>query len=353
MSDSKEMSFWGQQPIARDQAEPQIIKPEPASEGKWDLQNLGPDFALLRVEETSHRDVNDFLLKNNFVAPTTTTLMSESLFSYLRNRPDSVWLVLTYKSKIIATCFAIIFNLTLSGQRIRTAHTIYLCVRKDFSGHGLAARLIQKTIVSVTNNEIYVGYHQVNKPIGINAIKVENWWYPIKPRGVTPLGFTLPVKGSHETIRKYFALPKSEIVLVPFTDHLDFVQKEWERFPAKMVWEEFLDFLQSCPGIQAYVACQLGKPLSLIAWRNWDIYFDTIKKITPIAMIEFFTSPRSDILKTVIERIESPLVYFHQVGDLTKEFFESIHAVPSGARYVNWYNWTGQYKPEDFFLPFL
>ncbi len=345
------MSFWSEQAISQSPGSAEIIKKGEVDPDKWDLPE---GIECLSPEDVSYEELSKWLLEHNTAGTTTSTLFSRELFDYLRKKDQTIWIVLKDSLGIVATCFGLIIKCSFQDKPVLTCHTIYLCVRKDTTGKGLAGSVIRRVMSLGSRIGVYVGYHQVNKPIGKNAIEVNGWWYPIKPKIASSIGFKMPVRGSHSEIRKHFHLQSDpEITFEPVQKHLKFVYSEWQKYPVRLEWYEFIKFLSDCPNMSSFVACSKGQPLSLISWRTWSIYFLSVKEVHSLALLEFFTSPSVAVIASALPLMNAPVLYLHEIGSVNREFLESMHATMSGNRWLNWYNWNGHHTSSDVLLPFL
>jgi hypothetical protein len=340
--------FWPDQAVARTPGEiADVIRTGEISPDKWDLP---PGFTA--SEDVEFEELSEFIRTHYVVGGTTVTLMSQGIFNYFQK--SCVRVIVRDEKGIAATCFAPLFSCHLGEKEKMLGQTTYLCIRKDLSGKGMAGPIIRRVMVLASHQNVYIGYHQVEKPIGTNAVSLKGWWYPLKHKGLSPLGFVLPVKGSHEKIRQHFQLPeKKGLTSESVEKHWDFVRSEWEKFPVRMSWNTFQEFLTTSSELSSKIICQNGTPKSLFVVRTWQICFLTVQEERPISLIQFFTSPTPEIFSHCIGKLETSIVYFHELGDVNQKFLESIHAVRSSERWCNWYNWTGQYQSADIFLPML
>jgi len=336
------MSFWSQQAIVKSaESSAKVLQEGCLDSGSWTFSS---DYQLSDLSQVTYSEIADFLRQHNNVGNTTITLISEPLFNLFQ---DHLSVVVYDSSGIAATCMALILPSSLG---VDIAHTTYLCVRKDLSKKGLAAKVIRQMMKLTSERGIYVGYHQVDRPIGQNSVPIRSWWYPVNHKLVSQLGFRLPVKGSHQKIRDHFQLRRnSQIVLNSWNEHKDWIVNESKRF---QVTTDLLHMLRSIPQIQTVIGVVSGQPIGCISYRRWEIYFNCLRKVVPVTLIILAIRPTEELFSALLPSFEG-LVYFHQIGDLTKEYFQQIKAVEGNIRYLNWYNWSGQYTPDQIMLPFL
>lgn len=65
----------------------------------------------------------------------------------------------------------------MGDSLINVGHTVYLCVRPEERKKGFAPICIRETMRrgSIRSDPVYVGYHQNDKPIGSNSVKINSW----------------------------------------------------------------------------------------------------------------------------------------------------------------------------------
>lgn len=336
--------FWNKQLISKDNSKTGIISEEKLTEDQWQIPDT---FTLIAPEYNS---VENFIRNNYSIYDSTVTLLSPELFNYF-DLDCSV--VIQDAHGIAGTCFVILYDLSIFGNSIKAGHTTYLCIRKDLTKSGLAACLIRKVITNSNVRGCYVGYHQINKPIGLNSFPIQSWWFPIKPKMVSQLGFKLPIKGSHEQIRKYFTFPKlSGIQIENFSEkYIEFAYQEWSKFSVKVDWKTFLNLCFDCPKGVTKIVLLNNQPISLICYREWNIWFRTARKEVPITNFVFFTNFSGEILQEL--NLTTSLAYFLELGNLTRDILLKYRLIPNEIQYLNWYNWSGLIKASEVLLPFF
>lgn len=337
------MSFWPEQAIVHSNDQKQkILNTEVIEADKWDVPaNLVSD----ELRDTSYEELNVFLAKNNSVSPTNTTGITRNMYNFLK-QSDNIWIILFNHSGVVGTCFGVVLNVQYDNEILKTAHTVYLCVRPDFRSKGLAPCLIRRMMSLTSKKGIHIGYHQVSKPIGSNAVNIPSWWYPVKHKLVESMGFKLPVRGSHKEIRDYFKLPIGSSII----NQELFDSKVYDSFECKckISWDSLLE----CPDKTILYTLNSDGSKSLIIWRDCPIYFQRCG-LQNISIVEVFINPRADALQACLEQVKSSILYFHTIGQINNEFMNSIKAIRVSDTHINWYNWTGVYQPSDMSLLLL
>jgi hypothetical protein len=297
-------------------------------------------------------EVLEFYRKHNTIGKPTITLLSVEYYRWLVSLPDTIFVAIADESGLTGLCIAIMFETTIG----KLGHTIYLCVHSDKIKQGIAPILIRQIMIlgSRQSPPVRIGYHEVYKPIGTNAIPLKSWVYPLNVKQAQKLGFCQRLSGSHTDQKKYYQLPLSDLTII--NDKTSrFIPWILSKSSGVHLDSDGLTRLLSSPEINLTVLVnKLGVPTTGVIWKkNWILMSNTSepKEIISIQMIVGQLSP--EIFGTLVTIMTGPILYLHELGPLHTNFLTQIKAVNVGTRYINWYNYTEHVNPVDFSLPLI
>lgn len=361
------MSFWSQQAVSGNKENgssesASIINSTPVTDSHWRLAD--------KLEYSQDlAGVSEFIGRYYDITGSNIPCLTDDFYHYLQ-QPYALRVVIRLKDKvdgqvssqvssqvsrqIVGTCFTFLMTLKMEDKTVAGGYTTYLCVHPDHSKQGLAACLIRRLMVESNTRGSFVGYHLMINRIGDNSIPVTSWWYPVNESLCQSLGF---YRSSTNTAT--CAVPSDDcnvslvdgLLLESFELHLDWLQQQVSNFSVSLDFNNFLTFLRQAPSHQSYVVSRSGKPISFVCWYNMKVYFKSIDRQVNIAMMQFFIRPSIAVFHKLVSEVDSPLIYFYELAQLTPAFFRSIGASLAGVRWLNWYNWTGKYSPSQVLLP--
>ena len=347
--------FWSEQAVANSSEQPQIITNAILGNGKW----IPPEgYKFVDFSDLSSEEISEFLLLNNNIGGDTTTLLSNKSIEWLKKWPTEWVGIRNEKNELIAFNFAIFLQCHLGDTIVNVGHTVYLCVHQNERGKGFAPVCIRETMrrCSILPYPIYVGYHQNDKAIGKNSIRINSWYRPLNHKKCQQLGMKIPTKGSHKKIRKVYSVnspgPNFSWEDISPEDQMS-LSRIVTRYPVRPVWFDFLKFFTR-PDFTFRTIYSGTIPIGYVCYRRWPIYFKTGNKSVDVALIEFYFGDQ-DGLRYVFHKLaeeDYPFIYFHQSGPMTEELLKGVNSILVGSRWVNWYNWTGKYTEKDLLLPF-
>jgi hypothetical protein len=343
--------FWSKQAILHEEKpKKDVLTDKVLSHSDWSLPE---GLKFVKIEDVSNKEILDFISEHYDVGDVSTTILSETMLEWLKPR-SQFSIIVNSNNEIQCFGLAYVFYCNIDNKKYRVGHTSFLTVRKSERNKGLAACCIRDIMVkgSKMKPPVYIGYHQVDKPIGKNAVKHTPWYRPLQHKTCARMGFQL--KGSYQSMReKYPVNFNTTGYSWEVLKDISAMKTALSKFRFAITIESMADLI-TCEDIKTYVIKYNNIPIAFICYENWPNKFNLIRKTAPSALVQFYIgSPKA--MKFVINKLKDTyaFMYFHQTGSISTKFLNEIRAIPTPHRYINLYNWPRKYTYKDFAVPFF
>lgn len=262
--------FWSEQAVADNNHPPHVITNSILENDRW-VPSEG--YKLVGFSDLTIPEISEFIRLNNNIGGDTTTLLSENSIELLKEWP-SEWIgIKNEKNELVAFNFGIFFKCHLGD----------LCVHTEERKKGFAPVCIRETMkrCSMLPDPVFVGYHQNDKSIGKNSIKIGSWYRPLNHKKCQQLGMKSPMKGYHNTIRKFYSVdspsPKFNWREISPEDQMS-LSRIVERYPVRLTWKHFLEFFTRSDFLFRTI-CSGSTPIGYVCYRRWPIFLRVVIRL--------------------------------------------------------------------------
>lgn len=325
--------FWSDQPIIKENVDDEKEIKEKTPPAK----PLGPDFKFISTE-----GLRNFI--KEFYGESITVILDKKLFSWLLQK-NPILLLLAKEEQPVGSIMSIVFDLTINKKRIRSAYTSFLAVHKENRKEGLAAHLISYVIEK--NYPVIVGYYFSPNKIGANAIPINIWLRPLNYN----LCFDLNLFSQNkDKFQELYQIKKVETKFnATNPDKLILFNKNYK---IRLSTNEFLNYLKM-PNLVLLEVKGLGFACFRVE-KQWIP--EKRKKINIIWLYLVWAKDNLKITNALIYYLSlkyknCPYMLIPEMAFADVNFLTAVNSIQISQKWLCWYNWTGNYKKEDIFLP--